>query len=76
MIDTLCDLVGVSSPTTSLYRDFQINLYSHVQINILYIHRPDPQTPIEEQAAGLDAMYKDGKFTAVSPIFFRAQGSP
>lgn len=32
---------------------------------MLHIHRPDPQTPLEEQAAGLDAIYKQGSFAAV-----------
>jgi hypothetical protein len=60
--------MGAPSPTLSPPRDLQINLYSHVQINILHIHRPDPQTPLEEQASSLDAMYRDGKFAAVSPF--------
>ncbi|AEO64699.1 uncharacterized protein THITE_2110991 [Thermothielavioides terrestris NRRL 8126] len=30
------------------------------KINVLYAHRPDPKTPLEEQAAGLNAQYEKG----------------
>ncbi|KAJ7451673.1 NADP-dependent oxidoreductase domain-containing protein [Mycena latifolia] len=33
------------------------------QVNVLYCHAPDPTTPLEAQAAGLDAQYKNGLFT-------------
>ncbi|KAE8150621.1 putative aldo/keto reductase [Aspergillus avenaceus] len=32
------------------------------KINVLYCHMPDPTTPLEEQAAGLDAQYRRGRF--------------
>lgn len=35
-------------------------------MNVLYCHAPDMKTPLEEQAAGLNAMYKKGLFTKVS----------
>ncbi|KAJ7451676.1 NADP-dependent oxidoreductase domain-containing protein [Mycena latifolia] len=33
------------------------------QVNVLYCHAPDRTTPLEAQAAGLDAQYKNGLFT-------------
>jgi aflatoxin B1 aldehyde reductase len=35
------------------------------QINTLHCHRPDPKTPLVEQAASLDRLYRQGKFKAV-----------
>lgn len=32
------------------------------QVDVLYIHRPDPRTPLKDQAAALDNEYKNGKF--------------
>jgi aflatoxin B1 aldehyde reductase len=43
------------------------------KINILHIHRSDPQTPLEEQAAALDALYKEGKFAALGVSNFRPE---
>jgi aflatoxin B1 aldehyde reductase len=43
------------------------------KINILHIHRPDPQTPLDEQAAALDALYKEGKFAALGVSNFRPE---
>jgi aflatoxin B1 aldehyde reductase len=31
-------------------------------VNILHCHRPDPKTPLVEQASALDELYKQGKF--------------
>jgi aflatoxin B1 aldehyde reductase len=36
------------------------------QVDILYCHRPDPQTPLLEQAAALDSQYRKGVFKRVS----------
>lgn len=34
-------------------------------INVLYCHTPDRRTPLEDQAAGLDAQYRKGRFKKV-----------
>ena len=34
-------------------------------VNTLHIHRPDPRTPLEEQAKALNDIYKEGKFKSV-----------
>lgn len=36
------------------------------QVDILYCHRPDPQTPLVEQAAALDSQYRKGACRRVS----------
>jgi aflatoxin B1 aldehyde reductase len=38
------------------------------QVDILYCHRPDPETPLLEQAAALDSQYRKGAFRRVSCI--------
>ncbi|KAJ7486207.1 NADP-dependent oxidoreductase domain-containing protein [Mycena galericulata] len=40
----------------------RLDLGTDTAINVLYCHAPDPTTPLEEQAAGLDAQYKKGLF--------------
>jgi aflatoxin B1 aldehyde reductase len=36
------------------------------KINVLHCHRPDPLTPLPEQAATLDQLYRQGGFKSVS----------
>ncbi len=36
-------------------------------VNVLYAHMPDPKTPLEEQAAGLNAQYEKGLCKKVRP---------
>lgn len=36
------------------------------KFNVLYFHRPDPQTPIAAQAAEINRQYNDGRFDKVS----------
>lgn len=36
------------------------------KVNVLYFHRPDPSTPIAEQAAEINRQYLDGYFERVS----------
>lgn len=36
------------------------------KVNVLYFHRPDPSTPIAEQAAEINRQYLDGCFERVS----------
>jgi aflatoxin B1 aldehyde reductase len=43
------------------------------RINVLFTHMPDPKTPLERQAAGLDAEYRRGFIKQVktkSPLLF------
>lgn len=35
------------------------------KVNVYYCHAPDHQTPIHEQAKGLDKQYRDGRFAEV-----------
>lgn len=36
------------------------------QVNTLYLHRYDPETPLEDQAATFNEQYKKGMFKQVS----------
>jgi aflatoxin B1 aldehyde reductase len=45
------------------------------KVNILYFHRPDPATPILEQAAEINKQYLKGRFAKVNPkIEFERMG--
>ncbi|KAI1335584.1 Aldo/keto reductase [Xylariaceae sp. FL0016] len=49
----------------------RLQLLEH-QLNVLYLHAPDLTTPLEEQAAALDAQYKKGLFTELGICNFSA----
>lgn len=36
------------------------------RLNVLYCHAPDPETPLEDQAATLDSLHKKGTFDKVT----------
>lgn len=38
------------------------------KVHTLYLHRPDPQTPIAEQAAEINRLYLEGRFEMVSVV--------
>ncbi|KAF2141587.1 uncharacterized protein K452DRAFT_351175 [Aplosporella prunicola CBS 121167] len=40
----------------------RLKLGEDANVNVLYCHCPDPQTPLEEQAGGLDAQFRRGLF--------------
>ncbi|KAH8900283.1 Aldo/keto reductase [Thozetella sp. PMI_491] len=42
--------------------DKTLHLTGAKKIRTLYVHAPDPQTPLEVTAAGFDSQYKKGKF--------------
>ena len=44
------------------------------QVNTLYIHFPDMATPLKEQAATFDHLYKAGKFKNVLPSYKQTRG--
>lgn len=35
------------------------------KVNVLYCHKPDPETPLVVQAAALNYQYNRGRFTTV-----------
>jgi aflatoxin B1 aldehyde reductase len=45
-----------------LYLDL---LNAVLQVNVLYVHGPDYETPFVEQAAAFDAQYRAGKFVSL-----------
>ncbi|KAJ7701488.1 NADP-dependent oxidoreductase domain-containing protein [Mycena rosella] len=70
-IDTKFDFSGDGSGSLepaavdkSLNESYErLALEKDVHVNVFYCHTPDPKTPLEAQAAGLDAQYKKGLFT-------------
>ena len=57
-----------AATNASLQRSYNRLHLKEGDVNVLYAHRPDPQTPVEEQAAGLDAQYRKGLFKKASAI--------
>jgi len=43
------------------------------KVNTLHIHRPDPQTPLEEQAKAFNTVFKEGKFQTLGVSNFRPE---
>lgn len=41
-----------------------------VNVHILYFHRPDPETPIAEQASEIHRQYLEGRFEKVGHLYF------
>lgn len=41
-------------------------------VHILYFHRPDPETPIAEQAGEIHRQYLEGRFEKVGRLYFIA----
>lgn len=46
------------------------------KVHTLYFHRPDPQTPIFDQAAEINRLYLEGHFEKVSAVLFNAGYGP
>ena len=44
------------------------------KVRTLYVHRPDPQTPLVDQARGLDELYREGKVEHVGMSNLSAPG--
>lgn len=76
-IDTKIDTVGTSSGdgsgtlTAAAISDSISGSFARLnvdKVHVLYFHRPDPQTPIAEQAAEIHRQYLEGRFEKVHTL--------